>query len=154
MNKAFQTISGNGKGNCMQAVIASLLDLEIDKVPNFAEHFNGDWVQVRNDFLEKYGYKEIIILVNPNIEGWEVYKDTDICLSNLHKYKGIEGFFDASVASPKYWEKDKTTHALVVDNKCNIVHDPEKDYQSLEKYPMADEIGFNGIRQVVIIEGI
>lgn len=94
------------------------------------------------------------MLVNPNVEGWEVYRGTDICLYNLHKYKGIDGLFVASGASPKYWEKDKTTHSVIIDSTCTVVHDPEKDYSQLKKYPMTDEIGFNGIRQVVIIEAM
>lgn len=37
MKKVFQTIVDKDHGNCMQAVVASLFELELDDVPNFIE---------------------------------------------------------------------------------------------------------------------
>lgn len=47
MKNVFQTVVGNGvktseRGNCMQAAIASLFDLELYEVPNFIELDNGN----------------------------------------------------------------------------------------------------------------
>jgi hypothetical protein len=49
-----QTVIGQGKGNCMAAALASLLELPIEDVPNFSE-FGGqfwpklwEWLSARN----------------------------------------------------------------------------------------------------------
>jgi hypothetical protein len=39
-NKVYQTIFCNKKGNCYAAILASLLDLDLEEVPNFAEADN------------------------------------------------------------------------------------------------------------------
>ena len=41
MKKNFQTVVNKGNGNCMQAAIASLLDLELEDVPNFISYPSG-----------------------------------------------------------------------------------------------------------------
>ncbi|MGV9427078.1 hypothetical protein ACWDO7_22680 [Streptomyces sp. NPDC003656] len=41
-------------GNCLQATVASLLDLPLDEVPHFAEH--DDWLQRLFDFCHSHGY--------------------------------------------------------------------------------------------------
>jgi len=38
MRPVFQTVVGNGLGNCHQAVVASLFELELDMVPNFIKY--------------------------------------------------------------------------------------------------------------------
>lgn len=35
MAKVFPTLIGNKRGNCIQAVVASMLNLSLDDVPNF-----------------------------------------------------------------------------------------------------------------------
>lgn len=37
VKKVFQTIVDRGNGNCMQAAVASLLNLELSDVPHFIE---------------------------------------------------------------------------------------------------------------------
>ena len=42
-------------GNCLQAAVASLLDLPLDAVPHFAES-TGDWVEDFVGFVRDHGY--------------------------------------------------------------------------------------------------
>lgn len=42
-------------GNCLQAAVASLLDLPLDQVPHFAEH--ADWLERLVAFGETRGYR-------------------------------------------------------------------------------------------------
>ena len=54
MVRVYQTKFGAGNsnkpGNCLQAVIASLLELKLEDVPHFMEH--GDmWAKVHDDFI-------------------------------------------------------------------------------------------------------
>lgn len=41
-------------GNCLQAAVASLLDLDLDDVPHFIEH--DDWLQYLVDWGRERGY--------------------------------------------------------------------------------------------------
>lgn len=52
-----QTIlHGNGlRGNCLQACIASIMELDIEEVPHFANHEGADWFDRMNDWFIKRG---------------------------------------------------------------------------------------------------
>ena len=54
MNRVYQTIIDQNKGNCMQAAIASLFEKKIEEVPNFIEFKN--WFTPMYKFLIKKGY--------------------------------------------------------------------------------------------------
>ena len=55
MNKVFQTIVDPGKGNCMQAVVASLLEEKLENVPNLISHH--DWFEVMESYFDEKGYE-------------------------------------------------------------------------------------------------
>jgi hypothetical protein len=49
---------GSGQpGNCLQAAVASLLDLELDAVPHFILH--EDWLERMVEFAAQHGYRVI-----------------------------------------------------------------------------------------------
>jgi len=54
MHKIYQTTFGDGSGNCFAACIASLLELDIEEVPNFCEGNKNDWWEKTNKWLAKY----------------------------------------------------------------------------------------------------
>lgn len=58
MRQVTQTIMvGDGSGlpgNCLQAAVASLLELDLDEVPHFAVH--DDWLERLVDFVNERGY--------------------------------------------------------------------------------------------------
>lgn len=45
-------------GNCLQAAVASLLDLNLDEVPHFIEH--DDWLEYFVDFCVERGYRPLM----------------------------------------------------------------------------------------------
>lgn len=165
MKKVFQTIHGQGKGNCLPAVIASLLEISIEDVP----HFNDDknWKQSLSDFLNSKGYEVLDELFNTSSallyksQDWNdwYYENVD-CVNRmelLKDYDGIDGLFYAGIVSPGYYKVDldkPPLHAIVVDKNYNIVHDPEEKYQNVDGYPMADKLGYNGIFDITIIQKI
>ena len=148
----YQTIIDPGKGNCMQAAIASLFELPLEAVPNFVELNNPHGVLMQ--FALDKGYNMLGSLYN--------YPGSEY--STIHKLKeddeliGINGFFYASVFSPKYYDVSKgknrlaqITHAVLIDKNYNIVHDPNPNNKGLLKYPEADAYGYNGILDVLMI---
>ena len=153
MTKVFQTNTSKNQGNCLQAVYASLLDLPLNKVPNFIE-YNNDWELILRNFLDGYGYEIIKLALNPNFIDINVDE-----YSLIHDYTGINGYFDASVLSPNYFEEDKLKdkcytapkHAVIIDKNFNILHDPNLQYQNIKKYPLTDELGYNGIVEIYLI---
>ena len=156
MIKIFQTIIDAGHGNCMQAAIASLFEVELDNVPNFKEE--DSWFMTLFKFVREQGYEVDGTLYNRTNGLWngtlmEKYSDRFEEIKNM---KGVNGYFYAGVYSPKYHllaehPKDAVTHAVIIDKDFNIVHDPNSENQELEKYPYADEIGYNGIMDILMI---
>lgn len=163
MNPVYQTIVDPGKGNCMQAAIASLFEKKLEEVPNFIE-YPDNWFSIMWDFIRKQGYDYRGMLHNKNYN--TLMKPTDQCFrdvkwhkssiitpKNLYKYEGVNGYFYAGVFSPKYfnWER-QTTHAVIIDRDYNIVHDPSPAYKDLKRYPLSNLLKYNGIIDVYLIE--
>lgn len=158
MRRVFQTIIDSNKGNCMQATIASLLDLILDEVPHFITHKN--WGEIYIDFLEKKGFEEVAILYNPNrgifTHGAPNATLPEFQINRLKEYDGVNGLFYASIYSPKYYsnevsEGQRKTHAVLIDKDYNVVHDPNP-YNKGIAYPEADVLKYNGVLQVWIIQ--
>jgi len=124
--------------NCMQASVASILDLSLDEVPNFMDNGNRFWSSTI-EFVESFGYKFGGLL------GERTY-------AILEDYEGIDGLFIGTVYSPSggtYSDGTSLRHSVVVDKKFNVVHDPK---YRVDKYPMSDEIGHNGIIEILVFE--
>lgn len=69
MIKVYQTIIDKGHGNCVQAAIASLFELRLEKVPHFLE-YGEKWFEIFYNFVRKQGY-DIEFLRN-NIKFYEI----------------------------------------------------------------------------------
>ncbi len=163
MNPVFQKIIDRDKGDCMRAAICTLLNIEDCDVPNFTE---GDYQRLLIETLDKNGCDLKSMLWNPKLN--EFYNPTESCfveikynkqlqLPELRNFEGIDGYFVASVFSPKYFNYTDgfhSTHAVVIDKDFNIVHDPNPYYQGIRHYPLSDLIGYNGIRDVFVIERV
>lgn len=109
MIKVFQTIVDKDRGNCMQAVIASIFELPLSDVPNFIEL--DDWIRPYKKFFKDRGYDYGIISNMP--------KDH---IKKALKYDGgVNGYFYASVSSKTF---DGVSHAVVIDSNLTVVHDP------------------------------
>lgn len=161
MKKIYQTIVGN----CMQAALASLFNLELEDVPHFLS-YGEDCFKVWHKFISDQGYKEHNMLFNKNYnrllapthscfnkENW--YKPSILNKTNLKKHGGVDGLFYASVLSPKYFNYNDgflNCHAVIIDTNCNVVHDPNPEYEKILKYPLADLLKYNGIINVTLIK--
>ena len=65
MKPVFQTVFDSVKGNCLQASLASVLEVSLDEVPDLAER--DDWYGMLNKWLrETYGVEVVCIPVG----GW------------------------------------------------------------------------------------
>lgn len=134
MTRVDQTIIDPGKGNCMQAVVASLFDLKLDDVPDFNK-FQPEHYKVLWEFYEARGL----------YPGW-FDRSTPAgnlqrpSLAEIAKYDGgIGGFFYAGVQSQTYKDKN-IKHAVVVDTDLNIVHDPNPNRLALQLKPKDVEL--------------
>jgi hypothetical protein len=161
MHKVYQTIVDKGYGNCMQAAIASLLELSLKEVPNFIEYKN-DWFSPLWELLKKYGYEYNGCLYNINryrIINKRKGLQTVHLKTNFNKIKqmeGVKGYFFASVYSPKFYnpnEDPATTHAVIIDKKFNIVHDVNPENINIT-YPESKLLKYNGILDIFIINPI
>jgi len=161
MKKVYQTIFGAGdapvRGNCLQAIIASLFDMELDEVPHFMSAENnkrkGDWKRHLTEFLKSNGYQIVDVIDNPYKMG---YCEPDK-LKNLADYPSIGGAYYAQVYSSTKVDLTAAmidTHAVLIDKHCTIVHDPEPKKRKSPKYPLAAQISYNGVIRVYIIRKI
>jgi hypothetical protein len=128
MTPVYQTIFDNKKGNCQAAVWASLLHLDLQHVPNFVE-FDDDHDAVCK-FIAPYGYAYLRYVINPNRR--------DLHESEMRQYEwlgnelpdsgSVEGYYEAVVYSPGYFDYERFTndpgyvpvcHAVIVDKELN-----------------------------------
>ena len=155
MKKMFQTIIDKDTGNCTQAVIASLFELPLEKVPNFIS-FKDKWFDMLWKFINDRGYEFEGSLCNTKFPVGNEYSDRPSNIPTLKEMSGVDGFFYASVLSPKYYKRDDNfnSHAVIVDQNCKIVHDPNPEYAAIKSYPEADIIGYDGVINVYVINPI
>ena len=168
MTPVYQTIIGRGDGNgplgnCMQAVIASLLDLPLEEVPHFLLWGNR-WYLCFEEFLLSKGYEDYGYI-------WNNYRVGHIGEDELRGIKslplencGVKGYFYAAVYSPGFFNAEEfcenpflsPTHAVIIDNKFNIVHDPNPNYKIGEtKYPFSNCMGgYNGVIGIHMISNL
>jgi len=121
MKPIFQTIVDKDHGNCEQAVIASLLELELNDVPNFIEHQEKSWFTSVVGFLHSKGFDACCINRRRN-------ESTEFLQRVARFDKGYKGCFYASVSSQTF--KD-VKHAVIVDENLKIIHDPNPNQKAL-----------------------
>jgi len=98
-------IPGKQNGNCMNAAFASLLEIQIEDMPNFEDMRDGKWYPALLEWLEELGFQLL---------RW----DEEIYLS---------GYFIANGPSPRGFE-----HSVVYLG-AEMVHDPHPDKTGLNK---------------------
>jgi hypothetical protein len=126
MKKIFQTIIDKDHGNCEQATIASLLELELNEVPNFIEYKEKSWSTSVVGFLSSKGFD--VCCINRRRD-----RDTTEFLKKVAKFDGgYKGYFHASVLSQTFPDVD---HAVIIDVDLNIVHDPNPNQRALKLTP-------------------
>ena len=139
MVKVYQDIEDSeyGEGNCLQAAVASLLEMQINEVPNFNETDN--WFLVLRMFLLQQGHQ---------VDGWIDHHE------GLH-YKmreaiGVDGYFLGWVYSWVGQERGKDwRHVVLVNKGLYVIHDVSPRNKDVITYPKAEEIGCNGLLAVL-----
>jgi len=140
MKKVFQTIVDKDHGNCEQAVIASLLELSLEEVPNFIEidRTNQKFDETKIGWLHKRGFHACPI--NKSRHGVEE-------LIKIAKFDGgYNGYLYASVPSQTF---EDVNHAVIVDTDLNIVHDPNPNQRALNLSP-EDVVSIIVLKDMVI----
>jgi len=131
-----------GNEDSMQAALATLLSSPYEYIPNFEQPGVKPLHQFIKEDAPGFGY------------GGVLYNDPGVIpelhLSVLKNYKGVAGYFLATVKSPQYHEEGITQN-VIIDSNFNILHDPNPRNANVKKYPDADALGFNGILQVHLI---
>lgn len=125
MTPVDQTIVDKGRGDCQRASVATLLDLELEQVPNFRLFPDDRWYHVYNGFLWGCGYE------------WTGtgYPDD---IKNVATLPNVGGYVIAAVPSKEFNGEVSDTglplvHAVVMDMAGLVVHDPQpnKAYQGV-----------------------
>lgn len=115
MKAVNQTIVDKGKGTCMQAVLASLFETEIDKTINIMEHPEDSWHIPFMEWLEsntKYEYRGVV----------NAHDEKELTFDALRSMYAVNGFFYGVVPSKNF---KGVTHAVIIDRGGWIVHDPD-----------------------------
>ncbi len=107
-----------GRGDCMRAAIASLLEMELEQVPNLVLWKSGDWFQTLYYFFFA--------------NGWQ-YVDHNPRPKRLFKKYSINGYYDASVPSLTLPGR---SHSVIVNLNGRVVHDPNPNKRWLNKNPL------------------
>lgn len=112
MKKVDQSIIDQGYGDCTRACIASLLELELDAVPNFIR-FGTRYARTMWAFLKSLDYHPIGTGFPQGLE----YPNGNV----LRETPNIDGFVMASVPSKIF---ENTGHSVIIDLNGLVVHDP------------------------------
>lgn len=127
--------------------MASLFDKKLDEVPNFITYAH-EALMVRIKWIRLMGYDFHGQVTNYRQLGMS---GENVLTEMMQEAEGINGFFYASVYSPKYFTIENlvagniVTHAVIIDKEFNIVHDPNPGNVGLKEYPLHRNLGYNGI---------
>ncbi|WP_428743230.1 hypothetical protein [Tenacibaculum sp.] len=121
MKKVYQTIVAKGNGNCEQAALASIFEMDLNDVINIHDYGEG-WYFELTKFYQKNGFEDLTPF-NPKGLSKELVQKV------LEHDNGVNGYFVATVPSQTF--KD-VTHAVVIDKSMNIVHDPNPNEKALK----------------------
>jgi len=155
VKQVYQRINSSENGDCMKATLCSLLELEYDSVCNFVEY--EDWWQRMESVLNDNGYQWGTRFFNE--KKMDLWYPTDcfrpypqladeFMLSAIKPEDTIDGFLFGSVLSPHHFNAQKLNeglHMVVIDANCNIVFDPNPQYNGIDHYPLSRLLGHNGV---------
>lgn len=136
MKPVFQTRYGKENGNCFQAAVASLFELELKEVPDFCnEHSTAteEWYEAFVEWLRKRGYTARCIFENDLTVG--NYKDCYLLVGGKNK-EGIN-------------------HCVIYKNG-EVVHNPNKNCSGIKPetidliFPLNPKKMMNDVSSTVI----
>lgn len=122
--KLFSSDEEPGRGDCLTAAVASLLELPYESVPYWSGMPQNEWGLNFVDFLRKSGYEYVGTKSKLPDDSNEVYweKVANVC-------KGVNGYYVVAGTSARGWARG---HAVVYkDGK--LAHDPHPSRVGVEK---------------------
>jgi hypothetical protein len=131
MKPVYQKITEIGKGDCWRACIASILELDIDSVPNFVGEMNPlvgpTHYDTCKEWLRSRGLFMLDISLNNDMEwfyfiNWTMVEDA-YAIASVPSQKNQGGWHSVVIKFEKTCPKS---------TRLVIIHDPRKDN---EKYP-------------------
>lgn len=116
MKPVDQKVIDPGYGDCMRAALASLLEYDIEHVPNFILLPRSIWKEVFYIWL--------------TCQGWKFTGKGYLSKNKINKNDSFNGYFLAVVPSKTY--DGKVDHAVVINKSGIVIHDPNpnKLYQN------------------------
>ena len=91
MKPVYQTREGYPNGNCLQACIASVLEVSLDDVPEIPPE-SADWVADLHTILAPYGYYTVDITTDGTIpQGWHLIAGKSPRGDFYHSVVGLDG---------------------------------------------------------------
>lgn len=119
MIPVFQTDLSNETGDCLQACVASVLELPLTEVPEFKRINKSDPVTIAGVWLEEIQYKVIVT----NVDGLRYATATDCLIVSVPSLEH-EGKWHAVVAQMK-WNIEYAFPQFI------LVHDPNPETSRL-----------------------
>ena len=134
MQRVEQRLVDKGKGDCMTAVLASLLDIPYEAVPNF--NFLPEWIwhNVYIMYLWSLGWEYD---GNGHHDSWDVANGEG----------SFNGFYEVSIPSRTYDPEEGITHAVVMDTDFICVHDPHPNKKWQGENIKDDYLYFYGVKR-------
>ena len=114
MRRVHQTVFGKG-GTCFAACVASLLEMEIDKVPNFHADHGENWPAAFKTWLAQHGLIPLVVVIPMDA--------TDDLLAHL-MVNGATCIAGGVTTTG--------SHHACIYRGCNLIHDPFPDGEGLE----------------------
>lgn len=109
MKKVYQTLFGEGKGNCFQACVASIFEMSLGEVPHFCLVPEDKWYGEYVRWLQKKGYSTIMVEAKDLDKG--NYKDCILIVSG--------------------YGPDGVRHSVIYKNG-KILHNPNKNGKGIK----------------------
>lgn len=122
MKPVNQRITIKGKGDCLRASVASLLEMDYESIPDFLSYSQEEWFPVFHLFLKKHDYV-FQGSFYPNGKDQTMEELMGLCM-------GVDGCYIASGPSPRF---ENTSHAIIINTRGEIIFDPHPSRAGVSK---------------------
>lgn len=119
MKPHYQTKWGEGKGNCFQYALASILELEPETVPDFCNEYEDEWHEETIKWLKQYNLSCVSLAVHNK-------ELNDYCLKDCILLVCVKN-------------DNNVNHAVIYKNG-KVIHDPNFWYDGEYKIETVDLI--------------
>lgn len=110
-----QTAFGEGKGDCFSACIASVLEMPLDRVPNFCLDRNPAWLDMARDFVRRESPYSILFITSNG--------EPDMIRQLRELAEQLDAFSVVGGVSPRCEPGTRWLHSVVLRG-TTIIHDP------------------------------